>query len=77
MWTEGQERGDEIDPARLDAICARFGLEGDDRWLVCALLERPERRWPGCCGSGCTPCMKDVKAAARALRAESRGRSEG
>ncbi|MEO0325054.1 MAG: hypothetical protein AAF447_18985 [Myxococcota bacterium] len=56
------------DDAHLDAICARFRIRGDDRFLVLSFLERPEARWPGCCGSGCDPCMDDVADAARALR---------
>ncbi|MEM1417863.1 MAG: hypothetical protein AAGH15_23400 [Myxococcota bacterium] len=52
----------------LDAACRRYGICGDDRFLVLSLVERSEATWPGCCGAGCEPCMEDVADAARALR---------
>ncbi|MBX3247650.1 MAG: hypothetical protein KF901_10775 [Myxococcales bacterium] len=54
--------------ACLDEVCRAHGLEGDDRFLVLALLDRPENTWPACCETGCEPCMRTLHAAARALR---------
>jgi hypothetical protein len=48
----------------LDEACEAFGLTGDDRFFVASLLDRPQRTWPACCGSGCRPCMDDVVGAA-------------
>jgi hypothetical protein len=55
---------------RLDRVCARFGIDGSDRFLVASLVGRPRSAWPTCCGSGCSPCIDDVTAAADALLAE-------
>jgi hypothetical protein len=57
-----------IDRAVAEA-CAAMGLGGDDVFLVASLVERPRDTWPGCCGSGCQPCMDDVAAAALKARA--------
>ena len=48
----------------LEEACNAFGLRGEDRFLVAALVERPARTWPACCGSGCVPCMDDIVGAA-------------
>ncbi len=52
----------------LEKACKARRIRGDDRFLVLALLERPESAWPGCCGSGCEPCMEDIMSAAREIR---------
>lgn len=50
--------------ARVRAACERRGIYDEDVFLVHALLAQPPSRWPGCCGSGCQPCMADVCDAA-------------
>jgi hypothetical protein len=55
---------DEARTRRTLDVCARRGLYGDDVFLVLALLDRPPPTWPACCESGCSPCMKDLHAAA-------------
>ncbi len=54
----------------VDRACERFGIYGDDRMLVFAFLERPASQWPGCCGSGCSPCMDDICGAALQVKKE-------
>ena len=58
----------EIDEA-VARCCARRGLAGDDVFLVASLVERPRASWPGCCNSGCEPCMDALTAAALEARA--------
>ena len=57
------ELSDEV----IRAVCDKHGIDGDDVFLVCALLNRRRSGWPGCCGAGCSPCMDDVTAAAEEL----------
>jgi hypothetical protein len=75
---EAERCADATPPIRTDAeaidravaeACAARNLHGDDVFLVASLVERPRATWPGCCGSGCDPCMADVAAAALAARA--------
>jgi hypothetical protein len=64
----GHDDEEAIDRAVAEA-CAACNLHGDDIFLVASLVERPRDTWPGCCGSGCEPCMNDVAAAAMKARA--------
>ena len=57
------ELGDEV----IHTVCEKHGIAGEDVFLVCALLNRKPSGWPGCCGSGCDPCMENVTAAAEEL----------
>ena len=51
----------------IEKVCERHGVGGEDIFLVQALMTRPQGQWPGCCGSGCMPCMDNVTAAALEL----------
>lgn len=57
------ELGDDV----IHEVCEKHGIDGDDVFLVCALLNRKKSGWPGCCGAGCSPCMDNVTAAAEEL----------
>ena len=53
--------------ALIEEVCEKYGIFDTDVFLVRALLGRKPSQWPGCCGSGCSPCMDDVTAAAAEL----------
>lgn len=57
----------ELSDEEIQVVCEKHGIGGDDVFLVCALLNRKRSGWPGCCGSGCSPCMDNVTAAAEEL----------
>jgi len=48
---------------------ARRGPAGAAGFLVASPVERPRASWPGCCNSGCEPCMDALTAAALEARA--------
>ncbi len=66
QWLE-MTSASELETALAEA-CAKYKIGEDDSFLVRSLLERDERRWPGCCGSGCEPCMNDICDAALMIK---------
>lgn len=50
-------------------VCAGMGLSRIDAQIVVDMVDSPESSWPPCCDSGCSPCVEELAAAARRVRA--------
>ena len=50
-------------------VCRTMGMDRHDAQVVAEMAETSEASWPLCCESGCTPCVEDLAAAARQVRA--------